>query len=71
VLGRMPDEVLPWEGSMQALYSDEHSDLDGEGYGLKYETAPVHPSLMAACYVRRGRYGSVRSHAERASLCSR
>jgi len=48
VLGRMPDEVLPWEGSMQALYSDEHSDLDGEGYGLKYETAPVHPSLMAA-----------------------
>jgi long-chain-alcohol oxidase len=48
VLGRMPHEVRPWEGTMQALYSDEHSDLDGEGYGLKYETAPVHPSLLAA-----------------------
>ena len=33
---------------MQALYSDEHSDLDGAGYGLKYETAPVHPGLLAA-----------------------
>lgn len=48
VLGTLPDEVRPWEGSMQALYSDEHRDLDGEGYGLKYETAPIHPSLMAA-----------------------
>jgi long-chain-alcohol oxidase len=47
VLGTMPGEVRPWEGSMQALYSDEHRDLDGAGYGLKYETAPVHPSLMA------------------------
>jgi long-chain-alcohol oxidase len=33
---------------MQALYSDEHGDLDGAGYGLKYETAPVHPGLLAA-----------------------
>jgi long-chain-alcohol oxidase len=48
VMGRMPQEVRPWEGTMQALYSDEHSDLDGSGYGLKYETAPVHPSLLAA-----------------------
>jgi choline dehydrogenase-like flavoprotein len=33
---------------MQALYSDQHSDLDGAGFGLKYETAPVHPGLLAA-----------------------
>ena len=32
---------------MQALYSDELRDLHG-GYGVKYETAPVHPTLSAA-----------------------
>ena len=26
-----------------ALYSDEFTDLDGKGYGVKFETAPVHP----------------------------
>jgi choline dehydrogenase-like flavoprotein len=30
---------------MQALYSDQHRDLDG-GYGLKYETAANHPHLF-------------------------
>ena len=48
VVGVFADEIRPWEGTMQALYSDEHSDLDGAGYGLKYETAPVHPGLLAA-----------------------
>jgi choline dehydrogenase-like flavoprotein len=48
VLGRFAEEIRPWEGTMQALYSDQHSDLDGAGYGLKYETAPVHPGLLAA-----------------------
>ena len=27
---------------MQAIYSDEHRYLDG-GYGVKYETAAIHP----------------------------
>jgi long-chain-alcohol oxidase len=48
VTGEFTEEVRPWEGTLQALYSDEHSDLDGHGYGLKYETAPVHPGLLAA-----------------------
>ncbi len=48
VLGVFAEEIRPWEGTMQALYSDRHSDLDGAGYGLKYETAPVHPGLLAA-----------------------
>jgi choline dehydrogenase-like flavoprotein len=40
------DEALkPWEGVMQALYSDQFRDLHG-GYGVKFETAPVHPHLM-------------------------
>jgi len=45
--GLFDEEVRPWTGTMQALYSDEHRFLDG-GYGVKYETAPVHPSLLAA-----------------------
>jgi long-chain-alcohol oxidase len=45
---------------MQALYSDEHSDLDGAGYGLKYETAPVHPGLLAAFSA----WSSATEHAE-------
>ncbi len=48
VSGVFDEEIRPWEGTMQALYSDQHSDLDGDGYGLKYETAPVHPGLLAA-----------------------
>jgi choline dehydrogenase-like flavoprotein len=48
VVGRFAEEIRPWEGTLQALYSDEHSDLDGAGFGLKYETAPVHPGLLAA-----------------------
>jgi long-chain-alcohol oxidase len=45
VSGVFDEEVRPWEGTMQARYSDEHADLDG-GYGLKYETAAVHPGVI-------------------------
>jgi long-chain-alcohol oxidase len=47
VFGFFDEEIRPWEGIMQAIYSDEHRDLDG-GYGVKYETAAFHPSLFAA-----------------------
>lgn len=46
VLGDMDDEVRPWSGTVQAHYSDQFADLD-QGYGFKFETAPVHPSLQA------------------------
>jgi choline dehydrogenase-like flavoprotein len=39
------EEIKPWEGVMQALYSDQHRDLD-DGYGVKYETAAIHPHLF-------------------------
>jgi choline dehydrogenase-like flavoprotein len=45
VFGVFDEELRPWEGVMQALYSDQHRDLDG-GYGLKYETAANHPHLF-------------------------
>ncbi len=50
VWGRFPDRVEPWRGILQSAYSDEFADLDGEGYGFKFETAPVHPLLPAAFF---------------------
>lgn len=46
VFGLMPDAIRPWTGTVQAHYSDQFADLDG-GYGFKFETIPVHPSLFA------------------------
>jgi choline dehydrogenase-like flavoprotein len=46
VFGIMDDDVRPWTGTVQAHYSDRFADLD-RGYGFKFETAPVHPSLHA------------------------
>jgi choline dehydrogenase-like flavoprotein len=47
VFGRFDEEVRPWEGTLQALYSDQFRYLDG-GYGVKYETVPAHPALLTA-----------------------
>ncbi len=46
VLADMDEEVQPWTGTIQAHYSDQFADLDS-GYGFKFETAPLHPSLQA------------------------
>ena len=53
VWGIYDEEVRPWEGTMQALYSDQHRNLDG-GYGVKYETAAGHPALSVAYMPWRG-----------------
>ena len=53
VWGVFDDEVRPWEGTMQAIYSDQHRDLD-DGYGVKYETAAIHPSLLVTFSPWRG-----------------
>jgi long-chain-alcohol oxidase len=46
VFGVFDEELRPWEGTMQALYSDQLRDLH-DGYGVKFETAPIHPGLAA------------------------
>jgi choline dehydrogenase-like flavoprotein len=45
VVAEFDDALKPWEGVMQALYSDERSNLT-DGYGVKYETAPLHPHVV-------------------------
>jgi choline dehydrogenase-like flavoprotein len=47
------EELKPWEGVMQALYSDQFRDLD-DGYGLKLETAPLHPHIVVPFLPWRG-----------------
>ncbi|HTR21740.1 MAG TPA: GMC family oxidoreductase [Gemmatimonadales bacterium] len=47
VAGVFPDRVEPWTGALQTRYSDQFADL-GDGYGAKFETAPVHFALPAS-----------------------
>jgi len=53
VFGIFDEELKPWEGVMQALYSDQYRDLHG-GYGLKFETAANHPHLYVPFSPWRG-----------------
>lgn len=46
IWGDFEQTFEPWAGIMQALYSDEFTDLDGNGYGVKFETAPIHPVFL-------------------------
>jgi long-chain-alcohol oxidase len=53
LLGVFDEEVRPWEGTMQALYSDQLRDLH-DGYGVRYETTALHPGLMVGFAPWRG-----------------
>jgi long-chain-alcohol oxidase len=46
VWGRFAEEVRPWTGTLQALYSEQLARLYGE-YGVRFETAAIHPSFLA------------------------
>ncbi|HWI42488.1 MAG TPA: GMC family oxidoreductase N-terminal domain-containing protein [Nocardioides sp.] len=54
VWGRMEEEVLGWTGAMQSRYVDEHMDLDGRGYGVLFETAPMTPGFTTGFVNWRG-----------------
>ena len=47
VMGVMDELVEPWTGAMQSRYVDHMADLDGQGYGVIFETAPMTPGLAA------------------------
>ncbi|WP_019200397.1 GMC family oxidoreductase N-terminal domain-containing protein [Tsukamurella sp. 1534] len=46
VAGVFDEDVRPWEGGLQTRYSTEHADLDGNGYGVIYETGPANPGAV-------------------------
>ena len=45
--GVFDETIRPWEGTMQAIYSDEHRCLTGN-YGVKYETTALQPVIAVA-----------------------
>ncbi len=45
VWGLMDEVVNPWEGATQSRYVNDLTDLDGNGYGILYETAPLTPAF--------------------------
>jgi choline dehydrogenase-like flavoprotein len=47
VCGVFEEEIRPWEGTMQAIYSDEHRFMTGN-YGVKYETTALQPVIACA-----------------------
>ena len=54
VWGQMDDEVRPWEGMLSATFSDEHANMDGRGYGIKYEHVAIPPSILLSFSPWRG-----------------
>ncbi|QNS02672.1 GMC family oxidoreductase N-terminal domain-containing protein [Streptomyces xanthii] len=54
VWGVFDEEIRPWEGGMQTRYSREHSDLDGRGHGVIYETGPGNPAALQGFMNWRG-----------------
>jgi choline dehydrogenase-like flavoprotein len=50
VLGFFPERVDPWSGTIQTRYSDQFVDLDGAGYGAKFETVPIHFAMPASAW---------------------
>lgn len=54
VWGVFDEEIRPWEGGMQTRYSREHSDLDGHGHGVIYETGPGNPAALQGFLNWRG-----------------
>ena len=47
LVGIFPERVEPWTGGLQTRYSDQLADQH-DGYGVMFETAPVHFALPAS-----------------------
>ncbi|MEA2379993.1 MAG: hypothetical protein QOD13_3900 [Thermoleophilaceae bacterium] len=60
VWGQFDEQVRPWEGMLSSTYSDQDKDMDGRGYGVKYEHVAIPPSILLSFSPWRGG----RDHAE-------
>jgi long-chain-alcohol oxidase len=60
VWGQFDEEVRPWEGVLSSTFSDQDADMDGQGYGVKYEHVATPPSILLSFSPWRGG----RHHAE-------
>ncbi len=48
IWGLMDEVVEPWVGAMQSRYVNDLTDMDGNGYGILFETAPLTPAFGSA-----------------------
>ena len=47
VVGIFDETLRPWEGTMQSIFTDEFVNLDGQYHGVKIESGPMHPAILA------------------------
>lgn len=47
IYGIYNEAVRGWSGPMMSRYVDSFKNLDGQGYGVTLETAPIHPGIGA------------------------
>lgn len=47
ITGIFEEEIRPWEGTMQAIYSDQFRLMTGN-FGVKYETTSLQPAIQVA-----------------------
>jgi choline dehydrogenase-like flavoprotein len=50
VIGVFPERIDPWSGTLQTRYTSHLADLDGRGYGARFETGPLHFALPASAF---------------------
>jgi choline dehydrogenase-like flavoprotein len=48
LLGIFDEAIIPWTGPMQSTHSNQFADLDGNGYGFKFEATPIYPGIGAS-----------------------
>jgi choline dehydrogenase-like flavoprotein len=46
--GLFDEAVTPWQGPPMSRLSKQFANLDGRGYGVRLETAPVHAGIAAS-----------------------
>lgn len=67
--GLMEETVNPWEGAMQSRYVDHLTDMDGKGYGVLFETAPLTPAFGSGFVNWRGGADHLRRMGELGRQC--
>lgn len=50
IFSQFDEPVLGWHGAPQTRVSQQFANLDGRGYGVWMQTAPVHPGLAAQAF---------------------
>ncbi|WP_158635145.1 FAD-dependent oxidoreductase [Tsukamurella asaccharolytica] len=47
-VGLFGEVVAPWLGAPSTRFCDAHANLDGKGFGVRYETVPLTPALASS-----------------------